>query len=116
MYVQYGGDVNSTAGERHDFRTVLHYAVMSGQQETVRYLVRQGARVNFPCDYEKPTPLDLAIIKGDVDMVRLLIELGQWLDAELFVSYTRLFYCFTPYTYAGHDLPKCSRFARLVRG
>ena len=77
LYVQYGGDVNSTAGERHDFRTVLHYAVMSGQQDTVRYLVRNGARVNFPCDYEKPTPLDLAIIKGDVDMVRLLIDLGE---------------------------------------
>ena len=78
LYVEYGGDVNSTAGERHDFRTVLHYAVMSGQQETVRYLVRSGARVNFPCDYEKPTPLDLAIIKGDVERVRLLIELGEW--------------------------------------
>ncbi|XP_043240910.1 serine/threonine-protein phosphatase 6 regulatory ankyrin repeat subunit C-like [Amphibalanus amphitrite] len=82
LYVQYGGDVNSTAGERHDFRTVLHYAVMSGQRDTVRFLVRSGARVNYPCDYEKPTPLDLAIIKGDVDMVRLLIDLGADVNAH----------------------------------
>ena len=80
LFVQYGGDVNSSAGERHDYRTVLHYAVMSGQRDTVRFLVRSGARVNFPCHYEKPTPLDLAIIKGDVGMVRLLIDLGWCCD------------------------------------
>ncbi|XP_037083077.1 ankyrin repeat and SOCS box protein 10-like [Pollicipes pollicipes] len=82
LYIKYGGDVNGTAGARHDFRTVLHYAVMSGQLETVRYLVRHGARVNFPCDYEKPTPLDLAILKGDVAMVRLLINLGADVNAH----------------------------------
>ncbi len=64
--------------ERHDYRTVLHYAVLSGNLETVSLIIKQGARVNFNPDYQKPTPLDLAILKGDVAMVKLLINAGMF--------------------------------------
>lgn len=55
-------------------RSVLHYAVLSGSVPIVNLLLKQGARVNFEPSYNKPTPLDLAILKGDVEMVRLMLD------------------------------------------
>lgn len=55
-------------------RSVLHYAVLSGSVPMVNLLLKQGARVTFEPGYNKPTPLDLAILKGDVEMVRLILE------------------------------------------
>nr|XP_053628588.1 ankyrin-2-like [Cherax quadricarinatus] len=63
-------------------RSVLHYAVLSGSVPIVNLLLKQGARVNFEPEYNKPTPLDLAILKGDVEMVRLIIEHDPNLDAS----------------------------------
>lgn len=56
---------------------VLHYAVLSGNLETVSLILKQGARVNFDKEFQKPTPLDLAILKGDVAMAKLLISAGM---------------------------------------
>ena len=58
-------------------RTVLHYAIISGNFEIVDLLLKQGAHVNFSSDYQKPTPLDLAIVKGDVTLVQMLIDAGN---------------------------------------
>ena len=69
--------MNAMTDERHDFRTVLHYAVISGGYEIVQLLLKQGAAVNFPSDYQKPTPLDIAILKGDVQLVKMLIDAGN---------------------------------------
>ena len=62
--------------ERHDHRTVLHYAVLSGNIDIVRLLLHHGANVRFPSDFQKPTPLDFAILRGNVEMVKLLIDSG----------------------------------------
>ncbi|OXA38081.1 Ankyrin-2 [Folsomia candida] len=72
--IQHGADVNAMTDDRHDNRTVLHYAVLSGNLETVSLILKQGARVNFDKEFQKPTPLDLAILKGDVAMAKLLIR------------------------------------------
>lgn len=56
---------------------MLHYAVLSGSVPIVNLLIKQGANVNFEKEYRRPTPLDLAILKGDVAMVKLLIDAGQ---------------------------------------
>jgi ankyrin repeat protein len=69
-------DVNARADERHDFRSVLHYGVLSGSLPIVSLLLKSGAMINDPKS-EKPSPLDLAILKGDIDMVQLLIEAGE---------------------------------------
>jgi ankyrin repeat protein len=61
---------------------VLHYAVLSGNLATVNLLIKQGARVNYPPDYQKPTPLDLAILKGDIDLVKLLLAAGKGLRLQ----------------------------------
>jgi ankyrin repeat protein len=75
--ISHGADVNALTDDRHDNRTVLHYAVLSGNLEMVTLLLKKGAKVNFESEYQKPTPMDLAILKGDVAMVKLLISAGN---------------------------------------
>lgn len=33
--ISYGADVNAMADARNDFRTVLHYAVLSGEKQLI---------------------------------------------------------------------------------
>jgi ankyrin repeat protein len=82
LLLSFGADVNAMTDSRHDYRTVLHYAVLSGNLATVNLLIKQGARVNYPPDYQKPTPLDLAILKGDIDLVKLLLAAGKGLRSQ----------------------------------
>lgn len=82
--------MNAMTDSRHDYRTVLHYAVLSGNLAIVNLLIKQGARVNYPPEYQKPTPLDLAILKGDIDLVKLLLEAGKEFKLQYGLS---LFYC-----------------------
>lgn len=77
--LKHGANVNAMTDERHDYRTVLHYAVLSGNRDIVSLLLKQGARVNFPFEYQKPTPLDLAILRGDPNLVKLFLEAGKWI-------------------------------------
>lgn len=76
ILIKYGADVNEMTPERHDNRTVLHYAVLSGNMDTVKLLLKNGAAVKFSSDYMKPSPLDFAILRGNPEMVKLLIESG----------------------------------------
>lgn len=57
---------------------MLHYAVLSGNKDVVTLLIKQGAKLNYESDeYGKPSPLDLAILKGDVDLIKILIFAGK---------------------------------------
>ncbi|CAG9831042.1 unnamed protein product [Diabrotica balteata] len=78
LLLKFGADVNAIADERHDYRTVLHYAVLSGNFEIVNLIIKQGAKLNYGEEYDlgKPSPLDLAILKGDPKVVELLIKSG----------------------------------------
>ncbi|CAG9820526.1 unnamed protein product [Phaedon cochleariae] len=78
LLLKYGADVNAIADERHDYRTVLHYAVLSGNYEIVNLMIKQGAKLNYDEEYDlgKPSPLDLAILKGDPHIVEMLIRSG----------------------------------------
>ncbi|XP_052123283.1 ankyrin-2-like [Frankliniella occidentalis] len=82
LLLSFGANVNAQTDERHDYRSVLHYAVLSGNLATVNLLLRQGARVNFPPDYQKATPLQLAVLKGDPELVRMLIHAGADVNAS----------------------------------
>lgn len=73
VLLEHGADVNDIAGERHDYRTVLHHSTFSGNVDLIRLLLTNGAR--YPrLDFDKPSPLDIAIISGRHDIVELLIE------------------------------------------
>lgn len=78
LLLKHGADVNAIADERHDYRTVLHYAVLSGSFQIINLMLKQGARLNYEEEYDlgKPSPLDLAILKGDPKIVELLIQSG----------------------------------------
>lgn len=76
MLISYGADVNAMTTERHDHRTVLHYAVLSGNVGIVNMLLSYGASVRFPPEFQKPTPVDFAILRSNVQMVKLLLDAG----------------------------------------
>lgn len=80
LLLKYGADVNAMTDSRNDYRTVLHYAVLSGSLSLVNLLLKQGAKTDrLPPDGEtdKPSPLHLAILRGDPAILRLLIEAGN---------------------------------------
>ncbi|KAI8433455.1 hypothetical protein MSG28_015490 [Choristoneura fumiferana] len=82
LLISHGADVNAMADARNDYRTVLHYAVLSGNTTVVNLLVKQGACVNSCAALSKPSPLDLAILKGDVPMVELLLAAGARVNSS----------------------------------
>lgn len=80
LLMSYGADVNAMSDARNDYRTVLHYAILSGNINLVILLLKQGAKVDqYPPDMgtDKPSPLHLAILRGDPALVRLLLEAGM---------------------------------------
>lgn len=78
LLLKHGANVNAMADQGHDYRTVLHYAVLSGNIDIINLIIKQGAKLNYDEDFDlgKPSPLDLAILKGDPDIVELLIKSG----------------------------------------
>ncbi|CAK1592839.1 unnamed protein product [Parnassius mnemosyne] len=83
LLISYGADVNAMADARNDYRTVMHYAVLSGNPDMVNLLIKQGARVNYDCpELNKPSALDLAILRGDVGMVQMLLAAGANVNAS----------------------------------
>lgn len=73
LLIDHGADVNDIAGERHDYRTVLHHSIFSGNIDLIRLILVRGAQ--YPrLDFDKPSPMDIAIISGRHDIVKLLIE------------------------------------------
>lgn len=82
LLLHYGADVNAQADERNDYRSVLHFAVLSGSHTMVQLLLKQGARPRAPPGdpaNRKPSALDLAVLRGDVELVRMLIDAGTLL-------------------------------------
>jgi len=66
-------------------RSMLHYAVDTGDVSLVELLLRYGACVNVVTDEEKLSPLHLAVegrsIEEEPEMVRLLMKHGAHVDA-----------------------------------
>lgn len=80
LLIEHNADVNDITGERHDYRTVLHHSIFSGNVDLIRLLLASGAR--YPkLEFDKPSPLDIAIISGRHDIVKLLIEFEADLNA-----------------------------------
>lgn len=77
LLLSHGADVNATADARHDYRTVLHYAILGGDPAIINLLLKQGATLDLGAVYQKPTALDLAILKGDPSIVEMLLFAGE---------------------------------------
>lgn len=85
LLLSYGADVNAMADTRHDYRTVLHYAILGGDPTVINLMLKQGAGLDLGPDYQKPSALDLSILKGDPSIVEMLLEAGM--------SWSIYFYC-----------------------
>lgn len=62
-------------------RTALHYAAMNGFVDLVRFLVRDHNAVIDILTLRKQTPLHLASQNGQLEVCKLLLELGASIDA-----------------------------------
>lgn len=71
------------ADARHDYRTILHYAILGGDPAVINLLLKQGATLDLGPDYQKPSALDLSILKGDVSIVKMLLEAGNFNPADI---------------------------------
>ncbi|XP_071441902.1 ankyrin repeat and SOCS box protein 16-like [Hetaerina americana] len=110
LLISFGADVNACADERNDLRSVLHYAVLSGNVATVNLLLRQGARPNFSSDYGQPTPMHLAVLRGDPEIVRLLLEAGANANIPARVIGTPL------HVACADGIPHCAEILHLLLG
>lgn len=54
--------------------------MLSGNIDIINLIIKQGAKLNYDEDFDlgKPSPLDLAILKGDPEIVELLIKSGTY--------------------------------------
>lgn len=62
-------------------RTALHLAAMNGYTELVKFLIRDHAAVVDILTLRKQTPLHLAAASGQMNVCKLLLELGANIDA-----------------------------------
>ncbi|GMS87746.1 hypothetical protein PENTCL1PPCAC_9921 [Pristionchus entomophagus] len=76
ILLEHGADVNQQAEARADNRTALHYAVLSGNHELVKFLIKNHAELNMPEDYGKPSVLDIAVLKDDPALLQIIIDAG----------------------------------------
>ena len=60
----------------------LHYAALSGQKETVEFLINNNASVNYTSDNEGYIPLHGAAIGGHREIIDLLISKGSNVNAK----------------------------------
>jgi len=63
-------------------QTPLHYAVRTGNLESVRSLCQHGANPNHPAKWQRSTPLQIAAILGNDEIVKVLLNHGGNPDLE----------------------------------
>ena len=71
--IENGADVNYTTGHGY---TPLYESVGTGNKEIVSILIKAGAKIDVDGDEYNGPPLVYAASRGDVDVMKLLIEKG----------------------------------------
>lgn len=69
------------------FGTVLHYAADIGDKHLIQYLLDCGANINSPnrdYDYDRVLPIFYAVENDNLNIVKLLISNGAYIDRLLF--------------------------------
>ncbi|KJH49142.1 ankyrin repeat protein [Dictyocaulus viviparus] len=78
---KYGGDVNANADLRQDLRTPMHYAVLSGSIKLIKFLIELGANTAMMKGYNKPSVIDIAVLKDDPILLKMIIDAGADVNA-----------------------------------
>ncbi|CAB3399594.1 unnamed protein product [Caenorhabditis bovis] len=76
ILLKYGANINKLAPERQDHRCALHFALLSGNHELVQFLIDNGGKVNMEKNYEKPSPIDIAVLKDDPKLLKIILDAG----------------------------------------
>lgn len=63
-------------------RSALHWAALSGSDEIVAILLRNGASIDLPDKLERLTPLHYAAFYGHIKITRLLVTAGASLTVQ----------------------------------
>ena len=86
ILLKYGADLNAQAPDRQDHRTALHFALLSGSADLVKFLIGKGAMVNMPEEYEKPSPIDIAVLKDDPELLKVRYFHRKFLRISFFLT------------------------------
>ena len=87
LIMEDGADVNSMMEDKG--ATPLFVASASDNEELIRVLVKNGAKVNFQ-NKQGVTALQTAVVNENVNAVKVLIELGADVNLENEIGYTPL--------------------------
>ncbi|CAF3160877.1 unnamed protein product [Rotaria socialis] len=80
-------DINKTQSNDQDRCTALIWAAFKGYTTMIEYLLEKGADINYSCKSSKvlaPTPITFAVLRGNVNAVRLLCDA----DADTSAKFT----------------------------
>lgn len=72
--LSHGADPNASQDGHAGYPTAFIAAIARGTAEVARLLIRHGARLH--CEYVWMSPLGYAVFRGDVPMMRAVLELG----------------------------------------
>lgn len=73
LLIEKGADINCLNGS---MKTPLSLAVSNGHKETAGVLIKNGVNVNFPIDGYGNYPLHIAAEKGNIEIIKLLLDSG----------------------------------------
>jgi ankyrin repeat protein len=76
VLLDFNANINAHGRSRQEKKTALHYAVLSGSIPLINFLLENGACVNMPKDYDKPSILDTAILKDNLEIVKIILDAG----------------------------------------
>ena len=79
LLIEYGLDKNA---KTNDGRTALHRAAALGNVEVAQQLISAGADREAREQIKGSTPLQLAIVNGQKEMVRMLVQQGARVDSQ----------------------------------
>jgi ankyrin repeat protein len=89
--IEKGANINAVDEEYLGY-TGLMYAIENKDKELVKYLLENGADVNYQEEYWGYTPLMLACREGITEIVKILIEKGADVNIKDKEGWTALTY------------------------
>jgi ankyrin repeat protein len=93
LLIEKGANVNATAGEGKVIRSALTMAAWRNHKETLKLLVKHGAKVNIFAEGKLlSNPLNGSVYMGRIEMVKLLLSFGADINHIDNSGKTALFY------------------------
>jgi len=96
----YFNPINISFQEKELLSKKLFESIRLGKEiDLIENYIKQGADVNYIDDVSKLTPLMMACISGEEDIISLLIDNGADVNKRNYSGSTAIFYCGQRETY-----------------